>query len=273
MELERLCDEIHLQEEVRRDVEAFYQSPGFDSLGPLMEGLKRMETEAQAREELGKRLGEDPKRIGMLTCMLACAADLHQWYQKKGISDRVFFDTMGCFTRFIEECREITGSWAFDREWWTSRQVSGKLFRIGALEYEMKNEEGEAVISMHIPSDAVLTARNCDSSMEEARTFFAEHFPEYRARNYICHSWLLAPELKQLLPEASRILAFQRRFRMIEVDYQGDDYIQWVFKTRGLPTAELPEKTLLQRNMKRHLLEGGKVGNGLGIWMEKGGDL
>ena len=267
MELGQLCDGIHLQEEIRREVESFYRSPGFDSLVPLMEGLKRMETEEQTREELGRRLGEDPKKIGMLTCMLACAADQHKWYQEKGISDRVFFDTMGCFTRFIEECREITGSPAFDREWWTARQISGELFRIGTLEYEMKNNGGRPVISMHIPSDAVLTAGSCDSSVGEARIFFAEHFPEYGDRDYICHSWLLAPELKQLLPENSRILAFQRKFRMIEVNYQEDDYIQWVFKTRGIPTADLPEKTLLQRNMKRYLLEGGKVGEGLGIWV------
>lgn len=265
MELKQLCEGIHLQEEVRREVEAFCRNPGFDRLGMLREGLKNMETEAQAREELGRQLGKDPKRFGMLACMLACAADLHQWYQEKGISDRVFFDTMGCFTRFIEECREITGSRAFDREWWTARQVSGKLFRLRALEYEMIYNEDKPIVSMHIPSDAVLTNESFDNSIEEARSFFAEHFPEYGSSAYICHSWLLAPELGELLPGNSRILAFQRRFRIVKVDYQGDDYIQWVFKTRGLPTADLPEETLLQRNMKRHLMAGGKVGNGLGV--------
>lgn len=93
MELKQLCEGIHLQEEVRREVEAFCRNPGFDRLGMLREGLKNMETEAQAREELGRQLGKDPKRFGMLACMLACAADLHQWYQEKGISDQWHLDT------------------------------------------------------------------------------------------------------------------------------------------------------------------------------------
>lgn len=267
MELKRLCEGIHLQEEIRGEVEAFYHSPDFAGTEVFLEGLKRMETEAQAREELGRYLGDDPKKIRMLTCMLVCGADLHRWYQEKGISDRIFFDTMGCFTRFVKECREITGDYAFDREWWTARQVSGQLFRIGALEYERKGEKDKAVISIHIPSDAILTGENCDRSMEEARAFFGKHFPEYRDRDYICHSWLLAPELGRLLPADSHILAFQRKFRIVDVDYQGADYLQWVFKTRDLPLEKLPEKTLLQRNMKRHLSEGGKVGSGFGVWV------
>lgn len=172
---------------------------------------------------------------------------------------------MRCFTRFIAECETITKTPAFDREWWTARQVAMTLFRIGELEYEMLHENNVPVISMHIPSDSILTAENCDKSIEMAKRFFTEHFPEFEKSDYICDSWLLAPELSALLPENSHILAFQKRFHIQKVDYSGTEYVEWVFKTRGQCIADFPEQSTLQKNMKKHLLNGGKIGNGVGV--------
>lgn len=265
MDLITLCNKIYLQKEIQQGVVSYYQSDDFAAVYPVTSGLKNMETEAGAREELEQLLGEDPQKIKMLTCMLVCAAELYAWYREKGIPETVFVDTMCCFTRFIEECRQITGRYAFDREWWTARQVSGSLFRIGELEYEMVNRKSDPVISIHIPSDSVLNGEKCDISLENAKKFFAAYFPEYQDRDYICHSWLLAPELCSLLSQDSKIIAFQQRFKIQEVDYSDTDYIEWVFKTRDVLITDLPEDTGLQRNMKRHLLNGGRIGTGYGI--------
>lgn len=264
MDLQSLFHKIHLQKEVQEEIAGIIGSMDLGSLRPSIEKLKKMETEASARAELTELLGADPDKIKMLACMLICAADQYQWYREKGISEAIFTATMGCFTRFIEECRQITGRYAFDREWWTARQVSGSLFRIGELEYEMISGNSGAAISIHIPSDSILTEAKCDSSLEAAKAFFAEIFPMYKDAEYSCHSWLLAPELKDLLPGDSRILAFQRRFQIHRVDYQGNDYLEWVFKTRDGKIDDFPEDTLLQRNMKQHLKNGGKIGTGLG---------
>lgn len=51
------------------------------------------------------------------------------------------------------------------------------LFRIGALEYEFSEEEGEKAIALHIPSDADLSAEAVDRSMQEADTFFGPVIP------------------------------------------------------------------------------------------------
>ncbi|MDE7299937.1 MAG: acyltransferase domain-containing protein [Lachnospiraceae bacterium] len=275
--MKMLCNGIDLQQGIQNEVMEYYRSEHFRRIRNIADGLKRMESEAAARAELTKFFGEDEKRVKMLTCMLSCAAEQYQWYEKKGISETIFWDTMRCFTRFIGECRKITGIDAFDREWWTARQVSGTLFRIGTLEYEMQycgqtcdmhrdiQEESEPQISIHIPSDADLTPDCCDRSIADATIFFERHFPEFRSADYICHSWLLAPELTGLLPEASRILAFQKRFSIRRVDYSESEFIEWVFKTRNVETADLPEQTTLQKNMKRHLLNGGKIGSGFGV--------
>lgn len=265
MDLITLCDGIQLPAEIREKVLTWHNTEEFSRAVPVLEGLKSMETEGRARAELEEILEPDPGKIKMLTCMLQCGADLHRWYGERGIPDTVFFGTMGCFTRFIEECRVKTGTRAFDREWWTARQVSGRLFRIGELEYEMKQTEDGNQISIHIPSDAVLSREKCDASMEEAKAFFSGYFPEYREKDYVCHSWLLGPELKELLPPGSRILEFQDRFRILEVDYRDDGYVEWVFKRNDACIRDFPEDTLLQRNMKRYLLAGGKVGSGFGV--------
>ena len=90
----------------------------------------------------------------ILACSLLCACRAYEEYQKKGISDTVYFETMKCFTRFIDETQKRTGRLAFDRGWWTYRQISMQLFRIGELEYEFVEYEGRPALSIHIPSDA-----------------------------------------------------------------------------------------------------------------------
>lgn len=264
MNFKSLCDKIQLQDEMREEALCYFQSGDFDKVRPFIEGLKNMETESMARNTLSLLLAPDPKKARMLACMLACAVDLYPWYREKGICEAIFLNTMHCFTRFIEECKNITGQYAFDREWWTARQVSGRLFRIGELEYEMIHTDYDAAISIHIPSDSVLTPQKCDESLESAKNFFAEYFPEYKGKDFICHSWLLAPELGCLLPSYSNIIAFQQRFQVQNVDYSDTEYMDWVFKTRGIPVKDLPEDTTLQKNMKRHLRNGGKIGNGSG---------
>ena len=72
-------------------------------------------------------------------------------------------------------------------------------------------------------------------------------------------------KLLGMLSQDSKIIAFQHRFKLQDVDYSDTDYIEWVFKTRDVPIADLPEDTGLQRNMKRHLLNGGTIGTGYGI--------
>lgn len=265
MNLKSLCEGISLPQKIQDNVLAYSQSTDFDAARNIIGGLKSMETEAATRAKLKQILKNDERQIKMLACMLVCSVEQHAWYQEKNIPDSIFLATMRCFSRFIAECETITGIPAFDREWWTARQVSGTLFRVGELEYEMLHTGSTPTISIHIPSDSILTAENCDQSIRAARHFFAEHFPVFSNVDYICDSWLLAPELSSLLPENSHILAFQKRFHTKKVDYSGTEYIEWVFKTRNRCIADFPEQSTLQKNMKKYLRDGGKIGNGFGI--------
>lgn len=228
---------------------------------PQIAALCHQETAGEAYRELKEALGDDPDGMKMLCCQLECARRAWDAYRGRGIPDSVFTDTMRCFQRFIGESRRMYGRLLFDRGWWTWRQASLSLFRLGALEFELR-EAGTAAI--HIPSDADLSGSSVDRSLEAARSFFGRFFGEID--RFTCHSWLLSPELVPLLRENSHILAFQRRFEIVGEDREDREFIRWLFEAPAdTPPERLPERTSLQRAVKNLLLSGGTVGSAYGI--------
>lgn len=262
--LEELCSKIALQPEMTRRVLAF--SRGFDwaCAAPELEGLFQRARWDGALAALKAKLGPDGDGVKILACMLRCARETYGRCRAQGIPEQVFTDTFRCFPRFIGEHIASYGAPAFDRDWWTARQVSMELFRLGELEYETVTLDGAPAVSIHIPSDAVLTQPRLRESWARARDFFGAYRPGYRDAVWYCHSWLLEPALARVLPEGSNILGFQRSFRIGRVDYGARDFVEWVFKDPGLAPEDYPENTTLQRRLKAYLLEGGEIGEGLG---------
>ena len=259
-----ICTMIEMPQEVRKELELLKGQTVLQKVKTerLVEKLADPDQWKTVWKKIQEKIKPDENGFKMLFCMLEAAGYSYEKYQKGGISEKIFTETMKCFTRFVEEHLESFGNYAFDRDFWTGRQLSLQLFRIGELEYE-KKEEGE--ISMHIPSDADLSAGKCVKSIEEARKFFQEYDPAYAEVPYTCTSWLLSPALKELLPENSRILQFQELFSVREVDRTSDEFLQWVYKRKDIPLEELPENTSLQRKMKEYLRKGGQIGEGAGV--------
>ncbi len=210
---------------------------------------------------------ESLRTYDMLYCYLESARRAYEKYCSKGISEHIFIDTMKCFPRFMDECQARNGSRYFERDFWTYRQTCMRLFRIGALEYEMVKEpaDGSLSIHLHIPSDADLSEPSVDASLQEAEEFFRRYYPVYDGAEYVCGSWLLSPALGRLLPEGSHILAFQKRFVIDRVNENERSYMRWLFQSPDdTPVSALPERTRLQRTAKAYLLDGGKIGVGRG---------
>ena len=188
----------------------------------------------------------------------------------QGVDQKVWLDTMKCFTRFVREREASTGELCYDRGFWTVRQAEGRLFRLGELEYELKQDKDERVISIHIPSDAKLEAGPLNESVAAAKAFFAERFPEWADLPIMCHTWLLSPKLKELLPPSSRILLFQRAFDLSSINDGDMGAVRWVFnltdeQAKNYDVKTLPEKTSLQRSMKALILSGGAPGSAKGF--------
>ena len=268
-ELDTFTRAIDLPASCRSQVLAFRRDPFFTRLCPqalpILTDLLQPTRWDQALARLKALLGEDPAGMKMLTFMLAACGETRKIYESFQISETIFLDTMKCFPRFINEHLESYGTYGFDRDFWTMRQIAARLFRLGSLEYELTEEAGQKAVHIHIPSDGDLSRDSRRASYAMARDFLKEFFPAYQNAPFLCTSWLLSPGLKECLPRTSRIRSFQEDFVITETFPERMDFLTWVYKRPDIPLEELPENTSLQRELKRYLLKGGKVGETAGV--------
>ena len=264
-----LCEELRMPAPVAALCARYGQALPEGELEPVIAGLLEPATAEAARQE-AQRLAKERSTDGLaelfIQLLAACAA--RERYRAQGWSDQVFLDTMGCFPRFVEESRRWYGDWRFDRGFWSWRQLSGLLVRLGTLEFERLTlpettarllglPTGAPAISIHIPSDATLTPE----ALAQAYALRARRIP---GDAVYCQTWLLSPRVGALLPEGSGIRNFQAGFELVSVDWEDNAGKLWAFGGRELPNETLPENTSLQRGLKALLLSGQAIGEGLG---------
>ena len=102
-------------------------------------------------------------------------------------------------------------------------------------------------------------------SLTRYHEFCGKYFPKCSGFSLCCESWLLSPALHKLLKKDSNILQFQDMFEITETDEESMAVMDWVFPDCARGLEQLPETTSLQRNMKKYLLSGGKVGWSKGV--------
>ncbi len=207
-------------------------------------------------------VGQDIDGMKTLYEQLNIARQSFEEYQKRGIPISIFIDTMKFCTRFLTEYYKTYTYYRFVWGWWFPRQLCLREFRIGDLEYEYCEEK---YINIHIPSDANLSKPSILKSLSEFKDFCNKYYPEWKEQKIQCESWLLSPALKDILSNPSNILEFQKLFDITEIDYESMAVLDWVFPGFHAVSEKLPEKTSLQRNMKKYLLEGKKIGWAKGI--------
>lgn len=124
-----------------------------------------------------------------------------------------------------------------------------------------KNQLAPAV---HIPAGEPLTTDDCLASLQQAREFLGEQFPDMQVEAFTCHSWLLDPQLGKLLPPASNIVRFQQLFHLFPI--QGADDLQCrerLFDNQD--PSSLRNKTSLQKSVAAFMDSGGCIRMGGGI--------
>ena len=82
-----------------------------------------------------------------------------------------------------------------------------------------------------------------------------------------CHSWLLSPVLRELLPAGSNILTFAGAYGLAAAEPQpGNPWTVFLFGHADPSRPEdFPEDSSLQRSVKRLLLEGREFPVGFGL--------
>ena len=219
-----------------------------------------------------------------LLALICLSRPLRAYYAEKGLEDALWYSAMSDLKWKLIECHLVKGVWGtFVADCgWFSRWYDITRFALGRLQFEIIkfNREYEKdgkrltpdskVINVHIPRTG--TPLNHDeilASYEQAKKMFADEFTD-APMAFRCSSWLLFPEHRKILHEKSNILKFMSDFDIFAEDYypEGKNDTYWRIFDCPLetPLKELPEDSFLKRAYKKHLLEGGRLGYGVGVF-------
>ena len=196
-------------------------------------------------------------------------------HRERGIPADVSRRTLADLGRNMAVHRRCHGRAGVQVPRWLTLHFRGELYQLGRLQFQRATlgqrtsaalaaagpdaAPGAPCLNLHIPDFlGPLSPDACDRSLALAGEFFARHYPDEKYSVAVCHSWLLDPQLKRYLPARSNIVRFQERFRVASEDTEPADTepVRFVFGDPGLPVAELPRRTPVERAVGDHLRAG-----------------
>ncbi|MBR4673857.1 MAG: DUF5596 domain-containing protein [Victivallales bacterium] len=164
-------------------------------------------------------------------------------------------------TTFVVTDTSVTGYQA---------QANGRLayapVTLPLADWEVAFTEGDKMINVHIPACAPLEYELTRDSFRICREFFAKYFPGFAYKGFQCGSWLLDSSFNRFLPPTSNIVRFQSLFQLFPAPKANDwQHRERVFGNPDLPLDQVPQKTSLQKILKREILNGFRFRSGLGL--------
>ena len=209
----------------------------------------------------------------VLAFYIELACEVYEKYKEKNIADEVFDATFYDITLWAKECHRKHGFYGLEEAYWIGMSAHMKLFRLGRLQFEpveaeedmtgekVQFKKGTRLLNVHIPAGERMELEDCMKSFEMAEEFFGDSY-----EGYTCDSWLLAPALKQFLPEESNIIRFQNLFEVVKVHYSFPQSEQRIFEDIREDKENYPEDTSLRRKTKQFFIDGNDIGIGIGIF-------
>ena len=233
-------------------------------------------------EAISAKSGVHKYTVALLAAISMTRA-MRERLAKLGVSKKIIMQTVLDFKLKCDRCRKVHGMAGTDCFDWHVKFLQLKIFGIGRLQFEIKQfpyedyvkgekciKQGAPVLSVHIPEDGTpLEEKYCNAAYRDAKKFFCSLL-NVSDIPFMCDSWLLFPQNAEVLPPKSNIVKFMSKYDIFKVDYyrKGKNeallYI-YAMKPETDPT-ELPENSSLQRVYKAYLLEGGRMGNGIGAF-------
>lgn len=217
----------------------------------------------------------------MLWC---CWEEVKVCYEKQGLPVEIYYKSLEDMKWKMLECYEIHGVYGNFVGHWYDGFFNLTRFGLGRLQFELRPFEGkedceldevcihpgDTVINMHIPSAGPMKPELLEDAFARAEVFFKEYFPEDYTI-FGVESWLIDPDLVRILPEGN-MKVYAKRFQLIEVQKSDEIFPDgWrVFGAEWKKKPEdLPRNTGLQRAIADYLQQGGRLGNGYGIFVRK----
>lgn len=214
-------------------------------------------------EQFFHRLEEATDKEQLLLCLyVRFAVDIHQEYNKRKIAPQIYYDNFKDIAIWYKQCMKKKGKCGLIEERWLALPLRLHIFRLGRLQFEWEiMSDGTGILHVHIPEGETLTPEVCQESFEQADAFFDEQYTVFD-----CESWLLSPNLYEVLEEDSNILQFQQRFQIQKITYPFRQAEERVFGFVAEDKTQYPKDgTRLQKKIWEYVQDGKDIGIGYGI--------
>ena len=208
--------------------------------------------------------------MGNLLKVLYDCEELSARYKKLQINEKILIDTLNDIVVWVRNHYVVNGEIGLSEMDWIVLHMKMELFRIGRLHFRFGKIEipcerlglsrGDSIIEIHIPQGEPLDNEACQVSLREAVKFFEEFFPEFEYQYFTCHSWLLDFNMEKFLKPESNILKFRSNFDIIYYD-ESNSAVERLFTLN----SKKETGSSLQRNVREHLDNGGKLYAGFGV--------
>lgn len=189
---------------------------------------------------------------------------LREKYRALGISEKIYADTRSDLEIWRENCRAEFGEDGLHNWQWLQNHLDLRLYRLGRLQFEPWAPEGRLALNVHVPQGEPLLYDAVQASYREAYRFYRG-----MTRLFTCHSWLLSPVLREILPESANIVRFGLDYGEVRFDPDDRQCEERVFGFGRVTDdfASYPQDTSLRRAVRERLLAGGKMGAGAGEFL------
>ena len=227
-------------------------------------------------KEISNLTGIHPYTTDLLVC-ICLTKRLRELYLEKGF-DLQLYRNCGYDTRWkLEECKLLKGVCGTFVASWYSGFFGLRRFGFGRLQFDLgrarcdynKNglkleKDKSFVLNVHIPRTGTpLTKESCDEAYAAAKEFFQKQTGEDCP--FACHSWLLYPENKEILPPHTNTYRFMSEFDIIDWGINDGEDLWRLFDTDEKDPDKLPTNGSLRRCYVADLIKGCAVGWGYGI--------
>lgn len=238
------------------------------------QALSAMITKRESFEKIAETIKTDAETLKLdwhtYTMAVLCAnvPVIRERYAEKGAGDDIFWESMVDFRCKINECKKVYGVWGIDPITWYAGFFEAKIFKLGRLEYEVRDE---GVYSVHIPSCGTLHHEDVLDSYKRAYVFFGGK--DGAILPFLCSSYLLFPAYqKAVFPENGNIHRFAEDFTIIRIDDKQNFRDAWRVFDRPYTgdLTVLPQNTSLQRAFVAYMKENDNFGTGLGLFLFDG---
>ena len=185
---------------------------------------------------------------------IALAKDIRLHSTGFALGSRHYEDEAGAWEPVLEETEtHVTGC-----PYQENGAVSREKRVLSKDQWQLVLTDGDPVISLHIPDrpGQPLTPEVVDSTLAEIEAVAKAIGYPYKA--FVCHSWLLDPQLEEILGPETNMVRFSKRFGKLTAKSSAESVFFFAFKRPNMDFAisDLPENTRLERGVKQHYLNG-----------------